>query len=166
MAFVDELAAFGERAQFYPADLYGHINLNTIDAPRAQTLVYCCGPESLLKAVELRCASWPAESLRFERFAAASKLSTDEAGFEVRLARSSVTLRVRETETVLEALENSGVEPASSCRQGLCGACETAVIEGLPDHRDTVLSEDACATSKTMMICVSRARSARLVLDL
>ena len=52
------------------------------------------------------------------------------------------------------------------CQRGDCGICQTDVISGTPDHRDVVLSEDERASGKVMQICVSRAKSERLVLDI
>jgi vanillate O-demethylase ferredoxin subunit len=86
--------------------------------------------------------------------------------FQVVLSKSGRTIAVPADKSILEALHEAGVEVAYSCGQGICGTCETRVIEGEPDHRDEFLSEEERETNKTMMICCSRAKSARLVLDL
>ncbi|MGY0781274.1 PDR/VanB family oxidoreductase [Azospirillum argentinense] len=130
-------------------------------------LVYCCGPQRLMDAVAD--AARPSQDVRFEWFTPRSDAGRDAAPddrFEVVCARSGVTVAVKEGVSVLDALDAAGVSVASSCEQGICGTCETAVLEGEPDHRDSVLSDAERAAGKTMMICVSRARSARLVLDI
>lgn len=141
-----------------------------VDALLAATaddvLIYCCGPQRLMDAVAG--AARPTQDARFEWFAPRSDAGREaqpDGRFEVVCARSGVTVTVKEGTSVLEALDAAGVPVASSCEQGICGTCETAVLEGEPDHRDSVLSDAERAAGKTMMICVSRARNARLVLD-
>ncbi|MEV0008248.1 PDR/VanB family oxidoreductase [Streptomyces sp. NPDC051840] len=165
MAFTAELEALGGDVTFVPQDEQGHIDLDSVLAELpAGTLVYCCGPEPLLAAVEQRC---PEVQLRLERFAAPTveRTAEDEA-FEVECRTSGVTLTVGAGTSVLEAAESAGLTVANSCRDGICGSCETRVLEGTPDHRDFLLSEAERATCATMMICVSRCASGRLVLDL
>lgn len=87
-------------------------------------------------------------------------------GFVVRLARSGRECPVPKGRSILEALEAAGLTPAHSCRSGVCGACETRVLEGRPAHRDSILSEAERQAGRTMMICCSGARDALLVLDL
>jgi ferredoxin len=118
--------------------------------------------------VEARCEAWPSGRLHVERFAAAPAAPPAEADrqIEVELARSGVTIIVDAGQSILDACLDAGVEVASSCEEGLCRTCETDVIDGVPDHRDSVLSEPERAAGDVMMICVSRARSDRLVLDL
>jgi ferredoxin len=86
--------------------------------------------------------------------------------FEVELARTGTTVTVPPGRTVLEAVAEVGVEVLSSCRQGICGTCETTVLEGEPDHRDALLDDIERQANDCMFICVSRARGDRLVLDL
>jgi ferredoxin-NADP reductase len=169
MAFVDELAGYGARVRLYPQDEVGLLPLDTVLVPpQAETLVYCCGPEPLLQAVEGWCAAWPAGSLRFERFKAkpAEAAPPVVATFEVVLQRSGLTLTVPPDKTILEVVDTAGVYALSSCREGVCGTCEQRVLEGVPDHRDSVLTPEERAAGETMMICISRARTPRLVLDL
>ncbi|MEU5774004.1 PDR/VanB family oxidoreductase [Streptomyces venezuelae] len=168
MAFTDELAALGGALTLVPQDERGHIDL--AEALEGQTLpegtlVYCCGPEPLLAAVEAAC---PAERLRVERFAApVVERSGGDAAFEVECRRSGVTLSVGPDTSVLAAAEAAGLPVRSSCRDGICGSCETRVLDGTPDHRDFLLSEAEHAANASMMICVSRCASGRrLVLDL
>lgn len=90
----------------------------------------------------------------------------DPQCFEVVLQRSGITLTVPADKSILEMVEEAGVYVASACREGICGTCETVVIEGKPDHRDSVLTEDEREAGEVMLICVSRSCTSRLVLDL
>ncbi|MCX5400368.1 PDR/VanB family oxidoreductase [Streptomyces sp. NBC_00102] len=165
MAFGPELAALGGDVTFVPQDERGHIDLDAALAGLPEdALVYSCGPEPLLAAVEDRC---PEGLIRLERFAApVVERAGDDDSFEVECRTSGVTLTVGANASVLEAAEEAGLSVNSSCRDGICGSCETRVLEGTPDHRDFLLSEAEHAASATMMICVSRCSSGRLVLDL
>jgi cytochrome P450/ferredoxin-NADP reductase len=169
MAFVEELAAYGDRVTVVPQDESGILDLDSaLGEPRDDTLVYCCGPEGLLAAVEQRCAAWPAGALHVERFAA-KPLELDAAGekpFELVLARSGLTLTVPAGTSVFDAVQEAGVSVLGSCHEGICGTCEQIVLGGDVDHRDSILTEDERARNETMMICVSRCRSDRLTLDL
>ncbi|MFJ2171416.1 PDR/VanB family oxidoreductase [Streptomyces sp. NPDC087851] len=169
MAFLDELASYGDAVAVRPQDRYGLLDLDGhLGAPDPGTLVYCCGPEPLLAAVEERCRAWPPGALRVERFQAKEQEETaaDDGAFEVLLSRSGHTLQVPPGKSVLETVRAAGVSVLSSCAEGICGTCETEVLEGEPDHRDSVLSAEERESGETMMICVSRARGPRLVLDL
>jgi ferredoxin len=168
MAFLDELAGHGDRVTVCPQDETGLLDLDSLlGTPQPDTLVYCCGPEPLLAAVERSCAAWPARSLHVERFAPRPQTEpVRQETFEVVLAGSELTLPVPPDRSVLEVIEEAGVAVLSSCAEGTCGTCETAVLEGLPDHRDSVLSEEERAANDCMMICVSRSCTSRLVLDL
>jgi ferredoxin-NADP reductase len=169
MAFADSLVElYGERVMVRPQDETGLLNLDRLlRRPRAGTSVYCCGPESMLAAVEQRCRAWPPGSLHVERFTPRADADAGPStAFEVALARSRRTVAVPPGKSILRAVEEAGVPVLSSCREGMCGTCETPVLDGVPDHRDSLLSEEERAAGDTMMICVSRARGSRLVLDL
>jgi ferredoxin-NADP reductase len=166
MAFGCELAALtGGEVTLVPQDEQGHIDLDAALAGLpADALVYVCGPEPLLTAVQERC---PREQLRLERFAAPVVERTgDGTAFEVECRRSGLTVTVDADTSVLDAVEAAGVSVPSSCRDGICGTCETRVLAGTPEHRDFLLSETEHSANATMMICVSRCASDRLVLDL
>jgi cytochrome P450/ferredoxin-NADP reductase len=168
MAFLDELDRYGEKVAVLPQDETGLLDLDTmLGRPLADTKVYCCGPEPLLSAVEQRCASWPSKSLHVERFVAKplSEPLLSEA-FEVYLEQSELTLDVPPERSILDVVEEAGVGVLSSCGEGTCGTCETRVVDGLPDHRDSVLDEEERQANDCMMICISRSRTRRLVLDL
>jgi ferredoxin-NADP reductase len=168
MAFLDELAAYGDRVQVVPQDEHGLLDLPAfLGEPRPGVRIYSCGPAPLLAAMERACADWPPHTLRTERFVA------DETGapvrttpFEVELARTGATVTVTPDMTIVDALGRVGVEVLTSCRRGVCGTCETTVLEGRPDHRDALLDADERDAADCMYVCVSRAISDRLVLDL
>lgn len=169
MAFLDELARHGNRVTAVPQDVHGLLDLPTwlAEAEREQSTVYVCGPGPLLDAVESRCAGWPAGRLRTERFVPREQgAPVRSTAFEVELARSGGTVTVTPDTSVLDAVLAAGVAVLSSCRAGTCGTCETAVLAGAPDHRDSILTDTERAEQNCMFVCVSRACSDRLVLDL
>ncbi len=127
--------------------------------------IYCCGPQALMAAVEQAGAHWPEDSLHFEWFAPRQQLHAAAGVFEVHCARSARTVSVAASHSILAALREAGITAPASCEEGVCGSCEVAVLEGEVDHRDSILSASERAAGRSMMICVSRARGARLVLD-
>lgn len=168
MAFVTELAKFGERVCIWPQDHRGLLPLAaTLDGEPPETKVYCCGPAPLLTAVEEACANRPAGNLRIERFAVEELPAPVRAdAFEVYLQRSDKTVVVPPGRPMLDVINDAGVPLVGSCRQGVCGTCMTAVADGLPDHRDSLLTAAERASNDCILPCVSRACSDRLVLDL
>jgi vanillate O-demethylase ferredoxin subunit len=134
------------------------------DAP-ADAHLYCCGPLGMLAAFESATTARPPERVHVEYFTAKEAPAT-AGGFTVRLARSGFDVLVREGQTILDAVLATGVDAPHSCTEGVCGTCETKVIEGTPEHRDLVLTPHERAANKTMMICCLGSKSARLVLDL
>jgi ferredoxin-NADP reductase len=167
MAFRDELSKYGDRVHLVPQDQAGLLDLPRVLAtPAPGTLVYSCGPEPLLQAVEDECRHWPANTLHLERFTAKDRVDDGEDdGFEVVLQRSGRTLHVAPRVSVFDTMRAAGVSVLGSCLEGVCGTCEQAVLEGEVDHRDSVLDEEEQSANDCMMVCVSRARGARLVLD-
>lgn len=127
--------------------------------------VYCCGPIPMLQAYEAATTSLPAERVHKEYFGA-KDAPANEGGFIIELARSHKTLQVPVGKTVLDCLIDAHVEPPYSCREGVCGTCEVKVLEGVPDHRDMVLSESERAANNRMFVCCSGSKSRKLVLDL
>ena len=127
--------------------------------------VYCCGPLPMLAAYEQATAAVPPERVHMEYFAAKEAAATD-GGFIVELARSGKQVQVRAGQTILDSLMAVGIEPPYSCQEGVCGTCEVRVLEGIPDHRDLVLSNAEKAANDRMMICCSGCKTAKLVLDL
>ncbi|TSD55827.1 PDR/VanB family oxidoreductase [Aeromicrobium piscarium] len=131
-----------------------------------RTLVYVCGPEPLLAAVEEQLAD-PGR-LRLERFKAPEPIAPPEGGdqpFDIVCAGSGRRIHVPVDTTALAALEAAGVPMPSSCTEGICGTCETGVIAGTVDHRDFLLTEDEKSAQTTMFVCVSRALTPELTLD-
>jgi len=133
-------------------------------APRGAHF-YCCGPTPMLKALEAATVSVPAERVHVEYFTGTQEAAA-EGGFRVVLARSGIEFDVEPGQTILQALRDHGLDVATSCEQGVCGLCETVVLEGEPDHRDEVLSEEERAAGDRMMICCSGCKGKRLVLDI
>ncbi|MER6682582.1 PDR/VanB family oxidoreductase [Streptomyces olivaceoviridis] len=164
MAFTAELERYGDRVTLAPQDETGLLDLAPVlDGLPDGTLVYCCGPGPLLDAVEERC---PAGAVRVERFRPTEQSAGDDGAFEVVLERSGRTLTVPPRVSILDTVRAAGVEVLYSCTEGTCGTCETDVLEGTPEHRDSVLTDEERESGETMMICVSRCRGGRLVLDL
>lgn len=170
MAFADELVRrYGGRVELVPQDERGLIDLaSTVGDPDPGTLVYVCGPEGLIAAVETVTAHWPADSVHSERFvargAAQSRGALDES-FVVAL-RDGREVAVLAGVSVLQSLRDAGMDLDSSCEAGTCGTCEVAVLGGVPDHRDDVLTDDEKSLNDAMMICVSRSLTPVLELDL
>ncbi|SFL42988.1 PDR/VanB family oxidoreductase [Geodermatophilus ruber] len=169
MCFLESMEeATGTTVTLHPQDEVGLIDLDAIlGTPRPDTLVYCCGPEPLLQAVEKHCAAWPEGALHVERFSPKEQGEPLRAdSFEVELTQSGVTLTVPPDRTILEVVEEAGIPVLSSCQEGTCGTCETPVLSGEVDHRDSLLTAAEQAANDTMFICVSRAACPKLVLEL
>lgn len=170
MAFIDELQAMGAgRVEVVPADEVGLLDLDAVvAAARAGRQVYSCGPAALLDALTARFAeAGLLERLHLERFAPVqAPVEQGAQALTVILARSGTQLQVPPGCTIMAALRAAGHEVASSCEQGVCGMCETRVLDGVPDHRDMLLSESERARGEVMMLCVSRALTPTLTLDL
>ncbi|MEU1600529.1 PDR/VanB family oxidoreductase [Streptomyces sp. NPDC005708] len=165
MAFVVELAdLYGDRVNTYSSETRRLDVQGLLERLSPGTSVYACGPSRLLSAIE---DAAPAHVLvRTERFAADEVDTSHDAAFEVRCARSGVQRIVPADQSILAALRDAGVQQVSQCEEGVCGSCETTVLEGIPEHRDMLLTDEERAENNVMMICVSRAKSAHLTLDL
>lgn len=166
MGFLDELAPYGDAVRVHAADEGSRVDLDAL-APAPGELVFSCGPKRMLDSLDAAAAAWPAGTLHVERFEArdVGEPVLDEA-FEVEFALSGVTVAVDPGTSILDAAEAAGAFVLSSCREGTCGTCETVVLEGEVDHRDSILSEAERAQNDRMMVCVSRAACPRLVLEL
>lgn len=126
---------------------------------------YCCGPEPMLRVFEAAAASRPADHVHVEYFSPKFAAAT-EARYVVQLARSGMEVQVEPGQTILQVLRQKGVDVPYSCEEGICGACEVRVLQGEPDHRDSLLSDEERASNSMMMICCSGSKSGRLVIDL
>jgi ferredoxin-NADP reductase len=170
MAFRDELHSDGPQVEFWPKDERGYApvaeaikTVSRLESP----LVYCCGPEGLLAAVATECeVQGISDQLRIERFKAGVEDSTPADSFNIVLDRSGLELTVPPSKSIMEVCREAGVEVDSSCEAGICSTCETGVLSGVPDHRDSVLTRREREAGKIMLVCVSRSVSDRLVLDL
>lgn len=169
MAFLSDLAKYGDRVTLVPQDELGIIDLpGLLGEVREETLIYACGPEPLLRAAEECAAHWPKDSLRLERFAPkVVERTVPDTPFDVEFAASGTTVTVGADETILDAAERQGLPVISSCKTGTCGTCETPIVAGQADHRDSILTASEQEANETMMICVSRAAVGcpKLVLD-
>jgi vanillate O-demethylase ferredoxin subunit len=133
--------------------------------PDPQTMVACCGPESMIEEFERLTAAWPAARVHIERFVAPPPvINPDAKPFTLSLARSGGEIHVRAGQTMLAALQEGGIDIATSCCGGICGACKVGWIDGKPVHRDRVLSP--YERERYLMVCVAGSDSERLVLDL
>jgi ferredoxin-NADP reductase len=173
MAFQQELTdTFGGRVMVWSdEERGGFFDLAAALAePAEDTLIYSCGPEPLLTAVEKASARWPEGCLHIERFAAkapsAETLAEALDSYQVVCQRSGVTVEVADGVPMLDALEDAGIPIMSSCGEGICGTCRATVLEGTPDHRDSLLTEAERASGNAILPCVSHSRSEKLVLDL
>ncbi|MEB3370510.1 PDR/VanB family oxidoreductase [Saccharopolyspora mangrovi] len=167
-SFADVLREYGtHRVHLVAQDCEGVLDLDAILGALAPgTQVYCCGPEGLLQAVEQRASGWPPDMLHLERFAPVG-LGDDVADkpITVHLKTSGVRVEVEPAESILDAMVRHRIDAPSSCREGTCGTCETRVLSGTPDHRDSVLTPAEQAAGDYMMICVSRALGPEIELD-
>lgn len=167
-AFAEELARLGSAVTFHFDYEAGGGLLDiaaVVGAASPETHLYCCGPLSMLEAFERATSRRPPAQVHVEYFSAARPKAAD-GGFTVVLARSGASFRVREGKTIIDTLIDNGIDAAYSCLEGVCGTCETRVLEGVPDHRDLVLSKQERAANRTMMICCSGSKTDKLVLDL
>ncbi|MCK8784538.1 PDR/VanB family oxidoreductase [Roseomonas sp. NAR14] len=165
--FLDEALALGGEVSLHSSEAGTRLDVEArlADAP-ADTVLYCCGPEKLMTAVEQATAHWPEGTVRFEWFTARARPEGEVSeGFELVCAASGTTLFVPPEKSVLDVLNENGIDVPRSCEQGVCGTCECRIIEGEVDHRDSILSASEQAANQSMMTCVSRAKGSRLVLD-
>lgn len=169
-AYVDALVALGaDRISLHFDDEAGRVvDLASFLARlRRDEQVYCCGPEPLMDVVAAQTAAHPSASVRFERFSApASASGAGNRPFRIWLKASQRELEVGADRSILDTLEQAGIEHPFACREGLCRSCETEVCAGVPEHRDYALSDVEKASNRMMMVCVSRARGDRLELNL
>ncbi len=168
--YLEALAPFADRIVVHADD--EHHDRADFDAALRQMPsgwhVYTCGPGAMMDAVCARAQTIGIDPLavHVERFSAAPQVNAEHHAFEVRLLRHGGRFTVPQDASILEVLEANGVCLPSSCREGLCRSCEVPLASGAADHRDYVLSDDERIANKSILICVSRAKCAELVLDL
>lgn len=171
--FVMELRSLAERSGgklFHVHDGIPGIRpldiLEVVDHAPEGTHFYCCGPTPMMDAFVQVTTQVPPANLHIEHFKGTSVANDGDTDFKVTCARSDLVVNVPKGTSILAALEAQGLSPLCSCREGICGTCETAILSGQPDHRDTVLTPDERESNLTMMICVSRAKEGELTLDI
>ncbi|WP_339487269.1 PDR/VanB family oxidoreductase [Pseudomonas sp. EL_65y_Pfl2_R95] len=166
-----QMPPFADHVQFHfavePDQLEGALNecLQQAD-PLAH--VYTCGPAPFMsKVVEVAARTRSEDAIHLEHFQAdPAALEAATGSFEVELASSGVVLQVPQDSSLVDVLQAYGCDIDTECREGICGTCIVEVLEGEPEHRDNCLSNKEKAANKHICACVSRAKSARLVLDL
>jgi len=182
-AFLDDIGALaGDRLTLHADDEAGAVLdiKGLIDGLGPDEPLYVCGPRPMIKAAmnEAKALGWPKERLRYELFftvgdapapepAPAENPAPDGDGsFEIEVKSSGAVYTVPAGKSIVDVLVEAGLDPLFDCNKGECGVCQCGVLEGVPDHRDSILSDSERAAGKVMQICVSRAKSPRLVLDL
>jgi vanillate O-demethylase ferredoxin subunit len=166
--FEQDLAEFGARVHRHYSRVDGAKRLSVADlVARAstQTHLYCCGPREMMTAFDAATAGRDSAYLHRELFAPLEEKAA-AGGFLVELARSGRVIAIAPGETILDRLLGEGVNATCSCREGVCGQCETRVLAGIPDHRDGVLTPQERVAGRSMMICCSGSKSSKIVLDL
>ena len=171
-AFVAEIEALGVPVTWHfddekggPPDLKALLGRR---APAGSEHYYACGPAVMLDNFEKTCAALGHANAHIERFTAVEVAAADDAKttFTVELRRSGQMFEVTPDTTLHKRLIEIKADVPFSCEEGICGSCETKVLEGVPDHRDMVLTDAERAANKAMMVCVSGCKSERLVLDI
>ncbi|RTE64829.1 oxidoreductase [Amphritea opalescens] len=168
-AFLDELASeFAENVQLHFDDEADEQRFDPIKAlaPVADTHVYVCGPSGFMDWVigSAETAGYDKHNVHFEYFNA--DIDTSGTAFEVVAQQSGVTVMVGEDQTIVEALSAAGIKVDVSCEQGVCGTCLCDVLEGIPDHKDKFLTEEEREDNDQIILCCSRSKSKKLVLDI
>jgi vanillate O-demethylase ferredoxin subunit len=175
-AYLERLSGdeFAERVSFIHdgGDPAKGLDVKTLlkDVP-ANARLYCCGPTGLMNAVKAAAGRWPADRVHFEAFSAdpSAKPAAPAGGdqsFEIELASSGKILTVAADTSILEVLRDQGINIPSACEEGICGTCIVNVLEGEPDHRDQILTDEEKSSNDCITVCCSRSKTARLKLDL
>lgn len=165
-AFADELRSLGKHVTVHHdhGDPARSFDLWPALEKPGSAHIYCCGPRPLMESVRDMTGHWSPGKVHFESFNEGGGVKPDDKPFKVRLARSAREFEVPVGTSILKVLREQGGSAPSSCESGTCGTCRTTLLAGEADHRDMVLMPEEMATQ--IMICVSRAKSTELVLDL
>lgn len=174
-----ERAAFVERIRNAPfADrLFVHYDeqpetaldiAQVLANPQDDVHLYVCGPGGFMQHVldSAKGLGWQALNVHREYFAAAPADASNDGSFSVQVASTGQVFEVPTDQTVVQVLEQNGIEIAMSCEQGICGTCLTRVLQGTPDHRDMFLTEEEQALNDQFTPCCSRSKTPLLVLDI
>ena len=169
-AFVSRLSSspFSDRVHFCFDDTQPLDASAVLARPERDTHLYVCGPAGYMAFIleAARANGWPEERLHREYFSASPEANAPREAFEVEIASSGEVLRVAPDQTIIDVLYDAGIEVPVSCEQGVCGTCVTRVLDGVPEHRDSFLTDQQRAMNNQFTPCCSRARTPRLVLDL
>jgi vanillate O-demethylase ferredoxin subunit len=172
-AFLDRIAqsGFADKVHFHFDDGVAAQKLDMtrlLARPETGVHLYVCGPRGFMDAVmgTARTGGWPEAQLHYEFFAAGAGTAEGDAEFEVQLASTGRIVTVPRDQSVLQALAAAGIDIPFACEQGVCGTCLTRILEGVPEHKDSYLTPEERTANDQFTPCCSRARSARLVLDL
>lgn len=163
-AFAAELARFGDRVTTHVSTQEGRLDLAALCGGLAPgTAVYACGPQGFVDALDDLAGSLrEGVGIHVERFEPKPRVHRPNEAFSVTATRSGVTVEVPAPRSMLEALQGAGVPVEGSCLRGICGSCAVTVLDGVPEHRDSLTGDDA---SMTIYPCVSRALTPALVID-
>lgn len=165
-ALHDELMELpGYRLELMTTEKNGRPSLQQVTGKHSDgALLYACGPTELMNA--LYESDWPEDAIRIERFAPDTEaINAPKEAFRVNLTESEMALNVPEDKSILDVVEDAGIDWPYSCREGTCGSCETHILRGTADHRDAVLTPSERKENEYMMICVSRAQTDELDLE-
>ena len=168
-AFLDELSAPEMKGKVAIHHTYGDPSKtfdlwSVFEKPVAGTHVYCCGSKRLMDEVKDMTGHWASSAVHFESFGADTKPHPDDKPFEVELARTGMKVVVPANRSILDTLREHSIRVPSSCESGTCGSCKVRLLKGEADHRDLALLPEE--QEDHIMVCVSRAKSNTLVLDL
>lgn len=161
-----------DNIQFYFNDENNDQHLNAheiVDGLSEKEHIYCCGPNAMMQSVKDATQALSAERVHFEWFSAPAIAISEvqsSGSFQLKLKKSGKKIQVKADQSILDALEEEGFELPFSCRAGICRTCETTICSGIADHQDMILSDEERDANRTMLICVSRAKSQILELDL
>lgn len=170
LSFLGEIEKLcGERLALHTDSTAGRVfDIEAVFASlKAEERVYCCGPRAMIDAAiaAAKARGWSEGRMRFELFTAVEPQAGDQS-FEVVLKSSGESFVIPPSKTILDVLIAAGKEPLHDCKRGDCGICQVQVLEGVPDHRDYILTDAERAAGTKMQICVSRSKTPRLVIDL
>ncbi|AXK63300.1 oxidoreductase [Burkholderia sp. IDO3] len=169
MALLDTIegGALRLKTRLHFSERDGEADLRALlGTPRAGTQVYVCGPARLIDSVLDAARDWPAGAIRFERFAAPCAPRDDARAFEVELASTGRRIAIPAERSILDVLRDERIAVESVCGEGICGTCAVRLLDGEADHRDGLQTDEEKRANHLIYICVSRAKSSRLVLDL
>lgn len=159
--FADKTAVHYDHHDAKPALVPGA----DIPPPVAGTHIYVCGPTGFMDWIfaEARKLGYSDDCLHKEDFGAEVDVSGE--GFQVEAHATGVTIDVEDGQTIVDALSKAGIAVEVSCEEGVCGTCLCDVLEGVPDHRDSFLTDEERDSNEMIMVCCSRSKSSKLVLD-